>query len=372
MAARRKEVVNALRTDTAEALSIPVTDVTEVTTKENVNMLVATLVVLHPAEQTTTVVQKELSSYEYPRVWALYDDVTDTQVDVMKTRGADSNMSNLLTKRFDGVDWDLALDAYPDRLRSAFVRDTADVLQTSEDTIVVDGMMLGSLLVQYRVRGLSMSEANATSLCDNYAYPNVWALYRSRESGGIPASSRATTTALGQTPRRSRQVADPQSDVDEEGPRREAEEAARQAEEARKAEEEAERRAREAEEAARQAEEEANRTEEEALRSIQRAREKRDEARRSADAAKQDKDRKAAESLEEAQRALEAAQKAQEAAEEARRRRVKPLGAEEMETEEETIAYLRKAVADARRERDEYMELAERAEEERKNNNREL
>ncbi|EPY19331.1 mitotubule-associated protein Gb4 [Strigomonas culicis] len=297
MAARRVRVVDALRVDTAQALHIPPEDVTDIITKESPNMLVVTLTVQHPRASSTKEVQAELSKYEYERVWALYDDIVSTQVDVMKPRANNTNMSNLLTKRFDGTDWDLALDAYPGRLRTAFVLDTADVLQSVESAVVVDGMVLGSLVVQYRVRDLSMSEERATELANNYAYPRVWALYRSRENNELPpmasyhmalASSRAPAqSALSQTPRRSTRfvesvVGDP---VDEEAARREAEQAQRAAQEAQARGEEAARASRAAREALQRADEEAHREEEEAQRALERARHRRATAKQMAEAA---------------------------------------------------------------------------------------
>ncbi|KPA74185.1 putative mitotubule-associated protein Gb4 [Leptomonas pyrrhocoris] len=136
--------------------------------------------------------REKIDDNPYEDVWALYDEMEEEE--------AGSVAATALVKRFDGTDWDLAMEAYRDVLEETFREDTADVLQMRAEHVTVDSMAVGSLIVHFRVSSVDTPVETITSLVDNYAYPKVWALYLSRES-----ESRRTSVQLSNT-RASRKV----------------------------------------------------------------------------------------------------------------------------------------------------------------------
>ncbi|KAG5499645.1 hypothetical protein JIQ42_05120 [Leishmania sp. Namibia] len=309
---KSEEVVEAVRKDTASALGVPEGDVTDVRTRVEPTALVTTIVVSHSPLQDDELIQEELTKYEYERVWALYragayggdeaeggaldscavreDDVVDVEegdegellegctrvalsvsfegelwekiakrrakelADVFRAdtakcisaavedihirecvvsaegllvhfsalyeeatavaelrdridehpyeavwalyegeEGAAAAMSKLMVRHFGGLHWDMAMEAYPARVEKAFREDTADVLQVDAAKVFVESTSLGSLIVHFRVQGLTISEEKATQLTGNYAYPKLWALYISRDEGSCRASANKRT-----------------------------------------------------------------------------------------------------------------------------------------------------------------------------------
>ena len=129
----------------------------------------------------------KVDQHPYEDMWALYDEVEAE----LKAQA-----STVLVKRFDGVDWDLAVEAHPEALEEAFREDTADVLQTSAAHVTVDSVVVGSLIVHFRVIGIDIAVDKITTLVDNYAYPKVWALYISRDNASRRVSAQVSTTGV--------------------------------------------------------------------------------------------------------------------------------------------------------------------------------
>jgi hypothetical protein len=180
---RLQKLTDAFRADTASAVGAKLS---EIHIRELVVSAESVMVHFSAAYHESideADLREKVDEHPYEDVWALYDEVEDEMKNLAAT---------VMVKRFDGIDWDLALETHPGALEAAFREDTADVLQTSADHVTVDSMATGSLIVHFRVSGIDLPVEKITTLVDNYAYPKVWALYISRDNEGRRVSAQVS------------------------------------------------------------------------------------------------------------------------------------------------------------------------------------
>ncbi|CAD2221277.1 hypothetical protein ADEAN_000880900 [Angomonas deanei] len=184
---KRADVETAFKEDVAERLGVAPTAVTEVQPKRTEKGITLSANVQHPTVMDKDMVAEELRQGSYPRTWKCY-----TKKPTPVPRAAPppaKGLSSQFAREFDGLDWDVALKERGEKVKQSFIRDTADVIQTTPEHVVVDSVETsgtGSLIVAYRIRHLQIREENALSLTDNYAYPLTWSQYHSRERDGGP------------------------------------------------------------------------------------------------------------------------------------------------------------------------------------------
>ncbi|KPI82927.1 putative mitotubule-associated protein Gb4 [Leptomonas seymouri] len=127
----------------------------------------------------------KVDEHPYESVWMLYEKMENE---------VNSIAATTLVKRFDGTDWDLAIESHPKALEEAFREDTAAVLQTDVEHVKVDRIVVGNCAVHFRVSGVDISVEKIMALVSNYAYPKVWALYISRDSASRRTSTHPSST----------------------------------------------------------------------------------------------------------------------------------------------------------------------------------
>ncbi|KAK7194352.1 microtubule-associated protein [Novymonas esmeraldas] len=186
--ARLPELTDAMRSDTAKSISAAPEDIHIRECVVSAEGLLMHFSARYEESTPEAELRRKVDEYPFDDVWALYDAVEEAQA---------AAMSATLTRRFDGVNWDLAMETYPERVAAAFKEDTADVLQVDLAKVFVDDIALGSLVVQFRVQGLAITAQKAQTLADNYAYPKVWALYIAREAAPHDAAANGHTNGNG-------------------------------------------------------------------------------------------------------------------------------------------------------------------------------
>eukprot|EP00796_Vickermania_ingenoplastis_P003951 gene3951-2814_t len=317
-----------------------------------------------------------LNGGAYPHVWALYDKYANRRASLpppMPPPVRSDRYTAWREKRFDGADWDIPFRNSRRELENAFRLDAADAVGVPQDAVEMrEKVSLGSLVVNYRIRNPPMSEPEVHQAIDQDPFHRLWGMYNarpfpmpapqyrapttdptprfSRDSSYVQQPLRRTsqlyppaTKDPEMTGRRSYRSAQPREMTDEERrAARELEEAEARAERRRRERDEAQRRAEQSSRERRLAEEEAERQKE--------------LARQRDAAAAEEAARKAREVEEEERRVREA----REAAQRARRGRPSgPIDAEEEENEEDQLTYLRRALAEARQDRDHYQSLVQ-------------
>ncbi|EKF36036.1 microtubule-associated protein Gb4, putative, partial [Trypanosoma cruzi marinkellei] len=163
---RRAEVRDALAVETARALGLEREDVLEVELDAVPRSLIAFVTVRHPSLLSDRQVDETLARFEYKKLWALYE--------------ARPLESSVLTRRFEGDDWDLVVDSNRRKLEDAFSRETAAALGVSPSQVVLLDCRVGSLLMVFKVLGCAMSDAEITERTEAHPYDEVYALYRPR------------------------------------------------------------------------------------------------------------------------------------------------------------------------------------------------
>ncbi|KAG5502196.1 hypothetical protein GH5_05149 [Leishmania sp. Ghana 2012 LV757] len=180
---RTKELADVFRADTAKCISAAVEDIHIRECVVSAEGLLVHFSALYEEATAEAELRDKIDEHPYEAVWALYEE----------EEGAAVAMSKLMVRHFGGLHWDMAMEAYPARVEKAFREDTADVLQVDASKVIVESTSLGSLIVHFRVQGLTISEEKATQLTDNYAYPKLWTLYISRDEGSCRASANNRT-----------------------------------------------------------------------------------------------------------------------------------------------------------------------------------
>ncbi|CBZ28017.1 putative mitotubule-associated protein Gb4 [Leishmania mexicana MHOM/GT/2001/U1103] len=176
---RTQELADAFRADTAKSIGAALGDIHVRECVVSKALLLVHFSAGYEATVTEAELRKKVDEYSYGSVWALYDEMEDA---------LEADMSEVMVKRFVGVHWDVAIETCPTLVKEAFKEDTANALRTHASKVIVEDIALGSLIVRFRVHGLTMSEAKAMQMTDNYAYPNVWALYMCCEEANGRAS----------------------------------------------------------------------------------------------------------------------------------------------------------------------------------------
>lgn len=322
-----------------------------------------------------------------------------------------------LKKHFPGEDWAFPYQTLRSQLEKAFRDDASEATKVPPSNVELRGMELGSLIAEYRIHQPNGTTKEVEQQMEDGIFPRVWALYRPR--GGLTSSSPPLSTkefrsspgrsSLASTSwtssqrlfppatkdplysseikpdRLSRSLASIQQNEEEQ---RRAEEAARAAQErAAQLNAEREKALEDARTASRlSAQEKENAQKRKSLAALEKEKAEREaaeaaeraraaaEAHHAAEEEQQRKEREAAAREEAAQRrADEAAARLKEAeealhtAEEGARRAKEEypcqvLDAGEQEEELEQIEYLRRALEQARMERDQYQSIVEKGE----------
>ncbi|KAH9577746.1 hypothetical protein LSM04_002153 [Trypanosoma melophagium] len=171
----RGKVEEALASDTARALGCEREDITGVELDPAPQALIAFVTVRHSPQLQTEQIMESLQKCEYKAVWALYEE--------------QPLESSELTRKFEGDDWDLVVGNNRGKLEDAFCKETADALDVSPNQVVVTNCRIGSLLVDFKVRGCRLSDEEMLKRTDAHEYREVYALYAPRVRGAGDASA---------------------------------------------------------------------------------------------------------------------------------------------------------------------------------------
>ncbi|CAC9497312.1 putative mitotubule-associated protein Gb4 [Leishmania infantum JPCM5] len=185
---RTQELADAFRADTAKSIGAALGDIHIRECFVSKVLLLVHFSARYEATISEAELRKKIDEHSYDNVWALYDEMEDALA---------ADMSEVMVKHFVGVHWDFAMEACPTLVEEAFKEDTANVLRTHASKVLVEDIALGSLIVRFRVQGLTISEAEAMQMTGNYAYPKVWALYMSCEEANGRASLKSHKNGSG-------------------------------------------------------------------------------------------------------------------------------------------------------------------------------
>ncbi|TPP52069.1 hypothetical protein CGC20_5430 [Leishmania donovani] len=185
---RTQELADAFRADTAKSIGAALGDIHIRECFVSKVLLLVHFSARYEATVSEAELRKKIDEHSYDNVWALYDEMEDALA---------ADMSEVMVKHFVGVHWDFAMEACPTLVEEAFKEDTANVLRTHASKVLVEDIALGSLIVRFRVQGLTISEAEAMQMTGNYAYPKVWALYMSCEEANGRASLKSHKNGSG-------------------------------------------------------------------------------------------------------------------------------------------------------------------------------
>lgn len=333
---RNYDLIKAIEADSADALHQPIKDVSSPTFSYTKNQLSSRIQVL-AGTRTPYQEQQVLEKYPFPRVWALLEDVTHAA----KRRRSVVNFTPTPVdtytpwqeRRFEGSAWHIPLQDSRGRLEQAFRDDAAQALRVSPDHIEIENMRIGSLLVTYRVRNSPYSDEETRRVIESDAFPRVHALYpQNPVTYEAFAPTPRFSVASGRATQTRSSTLVPPATV-EYPPQRSYRESLQS-------------------NALTPEEMEAQREYQVATARAERARQVRDDAQRRAAEAEAEAARKAREAEEEERRLRDAAQRTRQLPE-------LPVGGEEEELEEDQLTYLRRALAEARQERDRYQQIVE-------------
>ncbi|KAG5476496.1 hypothetical protein LSCM1_04208 [Leishmania martiniquensis] len=205
MAQKNEEVVGAIRKDTACALDVPEDDVTDVHTRVEPAGLIATIVVSHSPLQDNELTQEELAKYEYERVWALY--AADTHsgdeaeeealrsrtmkgdeviaVDVVDEDEVPEGYTRVaLSVSFEGELWEGIVRRRTKEVADAFRAETAHCIGAAGEGIYIRECVVSAegMLVHFSALcEETMAEEELRDRIDEHPYENVWALYEKEE-----------------------------------------------------------------------------------------------------------------------------------------------------------------------------------------------
>ncbi|ORC92864.1 mitotubule-associated protein Gb4 [Trypanosoma theileri] len=311
---KRKDLLQAFVYDTAKYLSVDNDDILDVVMSNSDEGLLVDFGLRHPTTLAEADVNADLKACEYETLWELYD---EGMVRTTQELG------------FEGEDWEYVVQQHPKEVEEAVASETARALKCEREDVTrveLDPAPQG-LIAFVTVQHLpSMSEDVMRDLLRKYPFKEVWALY------DIPISR--------------------SNDAGNEG--------SKSADSARRRAKEAFFETTRAEADLLEAEEEARRLEAVAEAALREARHCREASLKASESARQKEEAAVLQLLEVASSAADAAVRAEAFAEWSRRQQKSNIiNAGEEENETEQLTYLRNALAQARRERDEYRDLLE-------------
>lgn len=165
---KHAQIEEALRRDVAMACGLPMNTVQIAHLSPTSDRLAATCEVTHnPNTLSEAELHSRLNACPFTEARQLYEPRTHAPV-----------MEADPISLFPGDRWEEVVQAHRSAIRSAFIKDTADVLNCSPRVIEVTSLFTSDsgLAINYVVLNGQPSNTNANRLT-NATYPNVWALY---------------------------------------------------------------------------------------------------------------------------------------------------------------------------------------------------
>ncbi|CAD2221276.1 mitotubule-associated protein Gb4 [Angomonas deanei] len=167
---KHDQIVDCFTRATATACEVPVAQVKNVKVVTYPHMMKITCDITHPTNVFASQINSLLYRQEYEEVWDLYEEPP-----VGKESG-------LLSKKFEGDDWDHTVEQQERAVRQAFANDTSKALKISRSAVTIKELKLGSLTVDYTVRTNDKADEDIRALVDTYPYPETWAVYKPRQT----------------------------------------------------------------------------------------------------------------------------------------------------------------------------------------------
>lgn len=135
--------------------------------------------VVHQSPLTANDAVWRISSFAYPKLWALYDKVAE-ELERVEAAAQKKSHPPSFTKTFEGPDWHVLLRDREPQLKEAFKADESECLKLSPEQIDVRHMHTrpaGELTVEYDIIGDSRRPQELKKCSGAYDFPRMWALY---------------------------------------------------------------------------------------------------------------------------------------------------------------------------------------------------
>ncbi|CCW65101.1 unnamed protein product [Phytomonas sp. EM1] len=191
LARRRSEIEQAFREDTASCLGIPAECITVVDLR--LGSLVADLDITHDESRKRSEIQQRLSAFNFPTVMKIYEDEDETTNVTPGTSSAGRTEDDLPRHqvKLAGKLWGELLHKYPTPLMSSLIRDISEAVAVEQVKVKIVDIHANEkefLTVRYTVSDHIIDVAEVDRVCEAYAFPHTWALYRRHTGlrGGVP------------------------------------------------------------------------------------------------------------------------------------------------------------------------------------------
>ncbi|EPY30789.1 mitotubule-associated protein Gb4 [Angomonas deanei] len=112
--------------------------------------------------------------------------------------GSGDRESGELQRTFEGDDWDLVLEGGREDVDDAFKKGVSDALGVSKSNVTVLDAQLGSLIVDYKVRGYDGEDDEINQKVGDHDFPELMEMYKARMRGGagVEAEPEAAAAAV--------------------------------------------------------------------------------------------------------------------------------------------------------------------------------
>ncbi|CAM39449.2 putative mitotubule-associated protein Gb4 [Leishmania braziliensis MHOM/BR/75/M2904] len=130
--------------------------------------------------QSSYAMHKAAKDFDYPATWSLYE----ANKKSAPTRSIGKRASGILERCFEGEDWDIIVEGYPEELRDAFCSDAARVMGVSKHNVSIISAEIDSLIVKYQIVDPPCEDSEIAQRVEEDDFPEVMALYRRRMRGG--------------------------------------------------------------------------------------------------------------------------------------------------------------------------------------------
>jgi len=141
-------VVRAFREDASSAAGVPIETVEVTGLDTSANGLRVNYALTTSDRASDSDIRSRVNASRFPSVWNLYRRAQDAA----RMRAADRE-SREMERRFPGDDWDLVLDGQRPDAEAAFRKGVSDVTGVPPSNVIITGARLGSLIMNYKVRG---------------------------------------------------------------------------------------------------------------------------------------------------------------------------------------------------------------------------
>lgn len=137
------------------------------------------LYVVHQSPHTASDVIWRITSFAYPKLWALYDHVSE-ELERAEEAAKKKVVPPQITKMFEGADWNMLLRDRGNEVKEAFVLDESQCLKIAPEQVELRQLYVrpaGELVVAYDLKGDSRGPKIVAQESEKFDFPRMWGLY---------------------------------------------------------------------------------------------------------------------------------------------------------------------------------------------------